>query len=542
MYAGVAPCLLIVYLVYEDRRKPGVLWFMVSLVFGALWALLYATFTLVQSPAITLALANLFWATVPAVAVAFFLFSYEFVFRTVVQRRLVVALFLPIGVLFALSWTNPGNLVFTPEYGIGPDGILYVPPLGGPVKILVTKVYGFLLVAFGAGMLVGETLQSDGLRRRQALYLLLIYVALAASTLVKILGFVPEYFDPTSMVFSISALAFAYSIQTHDLLKIASVAREHAFHAVDSTIFVVDTDDVVVDINPPGRRRFGDVFGESLDDILPDLEMQDNGKGTIDLVDETRQPHFTVKTSPISYGRGLTGRLVVLNDVTTLVDQRDELDLIKQILTRHFRHNIRNEVNVIEGYASELQTVGDETVAEMASIVQARASHLLREAEKARVLERVFTADSLETVSLADLTSRVLDAYRDRPDIEVLSNVDDVAVLVHPQLSLALEELIENAIVHDDGDEPVRVTVSSSVAEDSVVLRLEDTGPGIPQMEIDVLETNEETPLKHSTGIGLWLVKIVVSRQNGNLRIDADTDGSRIEITLQRPPKTANTD
>jgi signal transduction histidine kinase len=248
-----------------------------------------------------------------------------------------------------------------------------------------------------------------------------------------------------------------------------------------------------------------------------------------------------VKTFSIAYGRGLSGRLVVLNDLTTLIDQRDELDLLKQILTRHFRHNIRNEVSVIEGYASELHDIGDDAVQEMADVVQTRAAHLLREAEKARELERVFSAQSMVTVSLADLISRVLEPYQDCPDIEARSSVEDVEVVVHPQFSVAIEELVENAIAHDDGDGPVRVTIRSRVADDTVVLDVEDDGPGIPQTEIDVLETYEETPLKHSAGLGLWLVKLVVSRQNGSLNIDADADGSRVEITLHRALETAPT-
>ncbi|WP_275575406.1 hypothetical protein [Halolamina pelagica] len=34
-YLGVGPALLIVYFLFDDRHKPGVLWFIVTMVLGA---------------------------------------------------------------------------------------------------------------------------------------------------------------------------------------------------------------------------------------------------------------------------------------------------------------------------------------------------------------------------------------------------------------------------------------------------------------------------------------------------------------------------
>jgi signal transduction histidine kinase len=537
MSLGVLPPLAIVLLLFDDRHKPGVLWFLVSMCIAGLWALLYAAVTAVQSAALTLALANVFWAMVPAAAVAMFLVAYEYVFREVASRRMVATLFVPVLVLFVLSWTNPWNLVFTPAYHVDDAGLLQVPPLGGPVKILVTKVYGYLLASLAAGMFVGEALRSDGLRRRQTLYLLLTFAALAGSTLVKILGLVPEYYDPTSTAFSVSGLVFAYSIDRTGLMKFVPVAREQAFQEVDEIIVVVDPRGYVVDVNRFDHGFFGpSVLGTKLSEALPEpsADAAESDVPTVLLHGPDGPRHFSWKTSEIAYGRRLNGSLVVLSDITTLKKRQEDLHLLKQILTRVFRHNMRNDLNVIEGYASQIPESTAGQRGHIASTIRERAAHLQDEAAKAQEIERVFEDHDPERVTLADVVDRVLVEYRDDRDVAITARVDDVTVAVHPQFPVALSELVENAIVHHQGTGDPEITVSTTVSDDRVVLTVADDGPGIPASERDVLQANEETSLHHSSGIGLWLVKLVVTRGDGELRIDSDDTGTRIELALQR--------
>ncbi|MFA1610004.1 histidine kinase N-terminal 7TM domain-containing protein [Halobellus rubicundus] len=537
MYLGAVPSVAIIYVLYEHRHNPGVPWFLALMGITTVWAVLFATFTLVRSPAITLALANLFWAAVPSTAVAMFLLAYEYVFRTVASRRLISALFAPVAVLFLLSWSNPGNLVFTSAYGIGPDGFLYVPPLGGPVKILVTKVYGYLLASFAAGMFVGEALRTRGVRRRQTLYLLVILCALAATTLIKIVGLVPEYFDPTSAAYSVSGLLFAYSIEKHGLLKFASVARDQAFQEVKDVIVVVDPDDVVVEINRAGSDLLGEaVLGKPLAEVLPDPSEspgETHGR-TVALDGADGRRYFSEQTSRIPYGRGDPGQLVVLREITDLKQRQDELSLLKQILVRVFRHNMRNDFNVIEGYASEIRQRGDGRITEMAATIQERARHLQQESEKARELETFFGDEDPVAVSLRDEIDGIVSRYEDRSDVVIRQSVDDVTVLVDPKFGLALDELVDNAITHHESAGPVEITISTECDDDLVVLTFEDNGQGIPGEEIRVLDAGEETNLQHSSGIGLWLVQLIVTRPGGKLHIDSGPEGARIELHLPR--------
>lgn len=537
MYSGVLPSLYIGYSLYEDRHKPGVLWFLGLMAAAGLWAALFATFTLVRSPGITLALANVFWAVVPATAVCVFLIAYEYVYRTVASRRMVVVLFAPVAVLFVLSWTNPYNLVFTDAYLVDANGFLVVPPLGGPVKILVTKVYGYLLVSFAGGIFLGEALRTTGIRRRQTLSLMLILVTMGATTLVKILELVPEYFDPTAAAFSISGLAFAYSIERHGLLKLAPVARDQAFQEVDDLIVITDDTDAIIELNRSAAAAFGsDVLGQPFDAVLPtpDREAIEEGVPTVTRTGPRGTRYYSWNESRIEHGRGLTGRLIVLSDITALKERQDELALLKNVLTRLFRHNMRNDFNVIVGYATDMQQSGDRDIAEKATVIRRRVESLQARAEKAKELELLFEEQEPIEMVLREVVASAVDPYRSAADVSITNEVDDVLLPVHPQLSVAVEELVKNAILHDTGSEPTTITISSATDDGWTVLVVEDDGPGVPAEEIEVLEAGEETNLLHSSGIGLWLVKMIVTQFDGRLEMETGSWGTRIEICI--PP------
>jgi signal transduction histidine kinase len=49
--------------------------------------------------------------------------------------------------------------------------------------------------------------------------------------------------------------------------------------------------------------------------------------------------------------------------------------------------------------------------------------------------------------------------------------------------------------------------VSAANGDDRVTVRVEDDGPGIPDDELGVVTEGEETPLKHGSGLGLWIVQ-----------------------------------
>jgi sensor histidine kinase regulating citrate/malate metabolism len=74
----------------------------------------------------------------------------------------------------------------------------------------------------------------------------------------------------------------------------------------------------------------------------------------------------------------------------------------------------------------------------------------------------------------------------------------------------------------------VEVTVCSG--DDWVEISVTDDGPGMPEMEAEVLETGEEDPLNHGNGLGLWMVRIIVRQASGNVSVKSTTDGTEVQL------------
>jgi signal transduction histidine kinase len=109
-------------------------------------------------------------------------------------------------------------------------------------------------------------------------------------------------------------------------------------------------------------------------------------------------------------------------------------------------------------------------------------------------------------------------------------------------LGLALEQLVENAVVHNDADEPwVRVRVDrdeSPSGYEQVVVRVADDGPGIPPGERVPLDLDvDPTPTTHGSGFGLHTVGQVVDIAGGEVDIDDydSTGGTVVTVTLPTP-------
>jgi len=230
---------------------------------------------------------------------------------------------------------------------------------------------------------------------------------------------------------------------------------------------------------------------------------------------------------------GAAGSVGILHEVTERERRESELDLLKQVLTRVLRHDVRTGLTVVRGQAEVLaeRTSGEER--EMAETIVDRSEALVETTEKARAIERVIESDE-GTVTL-DLRSVVNRGVANVSAVHSEASYDvriteQVPVRAHRAFPYAVENLIENAVTH--GEDAPSVTVAATTEDDTVVLRITDDGPGISEDELEVFENREETPLKHGTGVGLWLVNWVVDRSSGDLEFDTGPDGTTVTVRL----------
>ena len=173
-------------------------------------------------------------------------------------------------------------------------------------------------------------------------------------------------------------------------------------------------------------------------------------------------------------------------------------------------------------------------------LLLARADDLVDLADTQREIARQFTSpqDSL-TVDVTDLISRSVERVSQTHETATVTVVPldegERPLSVPCTLEQAIEELLENAIEHTDRDSPT-VTVTLTASRETLDICIADDGPGIPEHERLLLtEDDVESSLAHTSGMGLWLVKWLVTQAGGTLSFETnDPRGSVVRIRLPR--------
>lgn len=208
------------------------------------------------------------------------------------------------------------------------------------------------------------------------------------------------------------------------------------------------------------------------------------------------------------------------------------------VLNRVFRHDVRNQTNVILGYTELLEdnaTVDDEVAA-----IEDAAASLADIAERMRKVHGTIEDETPQPVDLTNRAVDVIERFQEtHPHAQVTTGISDgVHAQTYSIIDIVLDELLENAIEHNPlpaADCQVAVTVDHDEAGGNgfVEIVIEDNGPGIPDRERVVSTDRSETQLEHSSGTGLWLTRWVVDESSGEFDIeDADPAGSRIRLRL----------
>jgi PAS domain S-box-containing protein len=238
-----------------------------------------------------------------------------------------------------------------------------------------------------------------------------------------------------------------------------------------------------------------------------------------------RYPHYDIDGT-------VSGTLAICREITDLKERETQMQVVDRIL----RHNVRNVLTPISLLAELVSENGSGSVSEAGEKILAQTDTLETTTSKAREITRVLKdPPEYEAVELTPLVRRVGKSYRQTwPDAELVIDEDEaVTVSATEALFKAIEELLHNAIVHND-KETTRVELRTSVGDETASITIVDNGPGIPNVEQAALEEGKEiNNLYHGTGLGLWLVYWIVHRSGGTVAVaESDSNGSTVTIEL----------
>jgi PAS domain S-box-containing protein len=355
------------------------------------------------------------------------------------------------------------------------------------------------------------------------------------------------YTGSVAVVRDVSALQ-----ETRQQLAIENERFRYLFdHIPDALVeFTFDgTEPIVESVNPAFERTFGisagDAVGEPLNDLIVPEQYREQAKELDDAVvdGEVRTEEVERLTSTglghflfrgVSFGTGANRRgFCIYTDISEQKDRESRLEVLHTVL----RHNLRTEMNLIEGYAEQLQRRYDDDPV-LLDAIRREAKQVADLSDTARRIERALDRDD-DRLAATDVTRYVDEAAKTArkrfPHAALtVSTPESATAVADRRLVFALSHAIENAVDHNDGERP-SVDVTVEATDGDVEIRITDDGPGIPAQERDLVTGERDiTQLQHGSGLGLWAINWIVESFGGSLAFETPEEGSVVVLRLRR--------
>ncbi|MGY4745753.1 ATP-binding protein [Streptomyces sp. ATMOS53] len=316
--------------------------------------------------------------------------------------------------------------------------------------------------------------------------------------------------------------------------------REAMLHGIREGVIAFAPDGRITVVNDEARDLLGlgTALGSRLEEVLPDGRLRRALEGTLsgaDLTVLTDDHCLVVNRMPVTlHGREL-GAVVTVRDRTELIGLLRELDSVRGLTDalRAQQHEFTNRMHTVAG----LLDIGDHDAAFAYAVESAGADQALTESVRERIGNALLVGLIVaKTTVAAERGVRV-----------VLS--DDSALGEDPphlrRLLTIVGNLLDNAIDAAAGGRPPaggrEVELSLIEAVDQVLVRVADSGPGIPPGAAEtIFEDGWSTRPDRGTarrGLGLALVHRLAQRHGGTITV-SEGPGAVFTVVLPLPDAT----
>ena len=320
------------------------------------------------------------------------------------------------------------------------------------------------------------------------------------------------------------------------LLKLMAASRRTATALPDATVVLQGAERRIAWFNPAASRLLGLQYPRDLGARLPNLLRMprvlawlEGAPGAEPLTDLPSPADENVRLSLqlVDYGDGQS--LLVARDVSKL----SHLEQVRRDFVANVSHELRTPLTVVYGYLEMMDPDEHPEWAPLIMEMRRQSQRMTQIVEDLLTLSRLEARGRLdeEPVAMAPMLStlqreaRALSGERHAVAVEDLARVDLTGA--QGELHSAFSNLVSNAVRYTPPGG--RITVRWRRDDDgSLVLEVEDTGPGIPAQHIPRLTerfyrvSSSRSRDSGGTGLGLAIVKHVLHLHRARLEIDSE--------------------
>ncbi|HRR40686.1 MAG TPA: ATP-binding protein [Syntrophales bacterium] len=317
-----------------------------------------------------------------------------------------------------------------------------------------------------------------------------------------------------------------------------------AFASMTEGVLILDGEGRIEVYNRALREmfspRYGDVQGKTLIEAFRNVDLQNafdrfkktGGPVTEEVTMGTLDP--AILDVSISSIPGEAKTMIVFHDVTRL----KKLEKMRVDFVANVTHEIRTPLTAILGFIETLQEGAieqEETAKKFLEIISRHARRLNRLVEDLLTLSNIELGEMkffFESVSLSGVVENVLPVVAARAEEKKITIVKEIPEGLPPvradrdRLVQILLNILDNAVKFTPASG--KITLSAAVeGDDYVLIRVEDTGIGVPVDEIPRLGERFYRVYKTrsremgGTGLGLSIVKHLMAAHGGRMEIES---------------------
>ncbi len=253
--------------------------------------------------------------------------------------------------------------------------------------------------------------------------------------------------------------------------------------------------------------------------------------------------------------QGKEFKLISLQNIQSELEEK-EMEAWQNLI-RVLTHEIMNSVTPISSLANTVETelnnqlnneldinqITNEEVEDLhlaVKTIHRRSESLIKFVSDFRNMTRI-TLPNFEHIKVKDLFDHVITLLQHdmkQAGIDLSLDIDDQLVFSvdQEQVEQVVINLIKNAIqaIASDDKELRKITINARKESNSVLITIDDTGPGIEEDALKKIFIPFFTTKKNGSGIGLSLSKQIIRNHKGTINVESEL-GKGTEFSLRFP-------